>query len=229
MDGGTTSSPISTSDGSTVIAAFDVDGTLLRGESLLRFLRHLLGAPGLSVACATAMVRVVRRPGRPIRENAKAALLRSALKGAAVAPVEATGSAFARLLADRRLLTDALMTLRSHQRAGHRVVLISASPGIYVRHLGASLGVDAVLCTELAVDDGLFTGELHRRNVRGEEKVHRLDEWLASIGLQREDVVLFAYGDSGGDDALLAAAGRLAQDRRNRRPLRFSAVEVLPQ
>ena len=61
-----------------------------------------------------------------------------------------------------------------------------------------------MLATELAVgDDGRLTGELARPNVRGPEKVRRLDEWLAREG---RPAFVWAYGDSAGDRELLARA-----------------------
>ena len=52
-------------------------------------------------------------------------------------------------------------------------------------------------------DDGELTGELARPNVRGPEKVKRLDEWLEG---DRQPAFVWAYGDSTGDRELLARA-----------------------
>jgi phosphoserine phosphatase len=46
--------------------------------------------------------------------------------------------------------------------------------------LGDLLEVDAVLCTRLQAEDGVYTGELQGKNCRGEEKVARLFDWCAS-------------------------------------------------
>ena len=59
-----------------------------------------------------------------------------------------------------------------------------------------------MLCTTLGVDaDGILTGRLEGGNVRGPEKVRRVQEWLGA-----GPVELWAYGDSGGDRELLALA-----------------------
>ncbi|HKA92353.1 MAG TPA: haloacid dehalogenase-like hydrolase, partial [Acidimicrobiia bacterium] len=72
----------------------------------------------------------------------------------------------------------------------------------YLDPIAAELGVSAVLATELAVgEDGRLTGELAGPNVRGAEKVRRLDAWLGD-----RPAVVWAYGDSSGDNELLSRA-----------------------
>jgi len=75
--------------------------------------------------------------------------------------------------------------------------------------VGASLGVDAVLCTEMEVVDGRYTGRLATANCHGEEKVARLKAWLAhDYGAATDhQPALHAYGDTKGDWPML----RLAQ------------------
>jgi phosphatidylglycerophosphatase C len=84
------------------------------------------------------------------------------------------------------------------------VVLVSASLQPYLEVLGDLLEVDAVLCTQLQVHDGRYTGELLGKNCRGEEKVLRLHHWCTAANLPI-DAVKYAYGDSSGDRQMLAA------------------------
>ena len=63
------------------------------------------------------------------------------------------------------------------------------------------LGVEHVLATELEIVDDVLTGRFAGRNCRAEEKVTRLDAWLAG-----RDVDLYAYGNSRDDAAMLARA-----------------------
>jgi phosphatidylglycerophosphatase C len=85
------------------------------------------------------------------------------------------------------------------------VVLVSASLDVYLFPLGELLGVHGVLCTRLERDGGgALTGALVGANCRGPEKVARLEAWLLVEGL--DGATLWAYGDSAGDDELLARA-----------------------
>ena len=120
--------------------------------------------------------------------------------------VAAAGTRYAARLLPR-LRPDGLERVRWHQQRGDRVVLVSASLGVYLRPLADELGLDGVEAVELVVDaDGLLTGAMIGPNCRGPEKVVRLDGWLAGAGLDRSSIELWAYGDSTGDDELLAAA-----------------------
>ena len=104
------------------------------------------------------------------------------------------------------LRDDVLARLRWHQARGHATVVVSASLGCYLRPVGRALGLDGVLCSEVAVGtDGRLTGTLLGVNVRRAEKAHRLDAWIAEHR-GRVAPAVWAYGDSTGDAELLARA-----------------------
>lgn len=198
-----------------VVAAFDVDGTLTRGDSLLPFLASVVGPSRLAIALCRATVRVAARPWSAGRESAKSALITAVLSGRPRDELVDHGSRFARSLLDRRPLPDGIEALRAHQRAGHLTVLISASPDLYVAPLGVLLGADATLATRLAFDEhDAATGRLAGPNLRGNNKIEALRTWMRSRDLPVNRTTLFAYGNSSGDDELLAAAGSNARDRR---------------
>ena len=192
------------------VAAFDFDGTLSRRDSLLPFLVFVRGAG----ATARAVVAERRRfegvlRGTASRDEAKEALLTRLLAGVDARELRELGEVYAGRLVDRELRLSMRRRLEWHRRSGHRVVIVSASPTIYLETAGRILGVDAVLATELEVDgEGRLTGRLSGRNCRGAEKARRLQAWLDGSNRQpsarpRE---LWAYGDSQGDAEMLALA-----------------------
>jgi len=192
------------SDGKTdCVAAFDFDGTLSTRDSFLPYVRIVAGTRGLARAVATAAPALAasRRDPRQ-RDVAKAIVIRSTLAGRSEAYLRDVGARYARLVVAEHLAPDAVAWLEAHRADGHSVVLVSASLHVYLDPIAELLGVDAVLATALEVDaDGRCTGEIAGANVRGVEKVRRLDAWLAG-----RDYVIHAYGDSSGDDELLARA-----------------------
>jgi len=185
------------------VAAFDFDGTLSTRDNFLPYLRIVAGTRALARAIAAAAPALAASRRDPLqRDIAKAIVLRGTLAGRSEAYLRDVGARFARLVVAQHLARDTMARLEAHRTDGHAIVLVSASLHVYLDSIAELLGVDAVLATALEVDaDGRCTGEIAGANVRGIEKVRRLDEWLAG-----RDLVVHAYGDSSGDDELLARA-----------------------
>jgi phosphatidylglycerophosphatase C len=185
------------------VAAFDFDGTIARRDTLVPFLASVAGrGPFARVAIGRAHRLVRVAVGRADRDVEKQALIGRLLAGRAAADVAAAGHAYAeRLWAARRFRPDMLERLAWHRAEGHRIVIVSASLDSYLVPLAPRLSVDHVISCSLEAEHGILTGTLVGGNVRGAEKVRRLDAWLAD-----EPVELWAYGDSAGDDELLARA-----------------------
>ena len=197
---------VNTRPAAPVVAAFDFDGTLTWRDTLLPFLRRLLGLPTLlwvlficSPWLAGYALRLVSN------HRAKAVLLQAALAGRSVGEVARCAQSFVHTDLPAQWRPWALQQLVRHQHAGHRCVIVSASTSLYMHLAGHSLGVDAVLCTEMAVADGHYTGQLATPNCHGEEKVRRLQAWLSrEYGAHTPE--LHAYGDTRGDVPLLRLA-----------------------
>lgn len=187
-----------------VVAAFDVDGTLTVRDCVVPFLARLSGGRArLGARLARRPIGLLGAAARADRDAVKAVATRAVLAGRDLERVEDEGRAFAGLITRSWLRADTLARLRWHREQGHRVVLVSASYEVYVTPLAAALGADAV-ATRLATADGTLTGALDGPNCRGGEKVVRLRAWQAAAGVDGAE--LWAYGDSAGDDELLAAA-----------------------
>ena len=211
------------------VAAFDVDGTLTHRDTLLPFLQRLCGTQRLARALARHGVALSAMVvGRAERDTVKDLLLAGLLAGRNADEVRSAGVAYAGFLVGAdRLRPDTVARLHQHRAAGHRVVLVSASPEVYLGPLGRHLQVDAVLCSALEESrDGRLTGRLAGPNCRGPEKVVRLEAWLTDEAATEAPYV-YAYGDSAGDRELLARAdvGILVKPRR---PLPGFPAELAP-
>lgn len=186
-----------------VVAAFDFDKTLSERDNVVPFLRTACGTPALVRTLTVLAPRLVEAGLLDShRDRLKAALVRRLLAGRPVAELREIAERFADDVVAHHLARGMLERAQGHREQGHELVIVSASLAIYLEPIGARLGFDAVLATELEVDgDGLLTGELAGANVRRAEKVRRLDEWLGD-----DPATVWAYGDSTGDRELLARA-----------------------
>lgn len=188
------------------VAAFDFDGTLTRRDTLLPYLWRGLGWPRFVWALLLSGPWLAAFALRLISNHrAKARLLKTALGGRSDEEIAQWTATFVQHYLPAQWQPDMLARLRSHQQLGHCCVMVSASPGIYLHEAGRVLGMEAVLCTELVTRGGALTGEMATPNCHGQEKVRRLQDWLAVRGLSQA-VVLHAYGDSSGDVPLLNLA-----------------------
>ena len=199
--------------GPECVAAFDVDGTLTRRDTLLPFLARVRGRASTSAALARhggALALTIA--GRGDRDAVKQAVLTQLLAGRPHREVAERGEQFAAEVLARRLRPDALGRWQWHRDQGHSLVMVSASLADYLEPLGRLLGATAVLCSRLEVDaDGRLTGRLDGGNCRGPEKVARLRAWL-----HPQTPGVWAYGNSSGDRELLASADVAHRLRRRR-------------
>lgn len=218
------------------VAAFDFDGTLVRRDTLLPFLARVAGRRRLASILAVeapgvARTRMARAPGaaRELaaapalhrRDDFKTRVLRRVFADRDPNEIDELGRHYAEHVVSL-LRPDTMARLAWHRAEGHETVIVSASLVTYLVPFGEAHGFDDVIAVELAVGDhGRLTGELAAPNVRGPEKAARLRAWLGAGGAGERDgdgsaasapgagrtaVELWAYGDSSGDDELLAMA-----------------------
>ena len=184
------------------VAAFDVDNTLTVRDCVVPFMRRVAGTSTLVLAAARQPISVLKMLAGRNRDELKAFFVAAAFSGRSVDEVNDSAVLFASEIAEGWMRSDVAQRLRWHQEQGHVVVLVSASLNPYLDILGDLLEVDAVLCSTLAVSDGVFTGELVGNNCRGAEKVARLHAWCESANIP-STAVQYAYGDSSGDHQML--------------------------
>jgi phosphatidylglycerophosphatase C len=193
------------------VAAFDFDGTITRGGSLMPFLLSVRGPLPVAVAVFATLPKIVRAAlfAGTAADRAKEALFGRLLAGLPVERVNEVAERFATVHVARHLRPEIRDRLDWHRKLGHLVVVVSGSPECYVKVAGDLLGVDATLATKLSVGGGLLTGHFEGKNCRGAEKYARLVAWLRTEGVNGSGAsqpILWVYGNSRGDLRLMAAA-----------------------
>jgi phosphatidylglycerophosphatase C len=184
------------------LVAFDFDGTLTARDSLIAFLAWRAGFGGAMIRGAALLAPALAYAWRRDRGRLKSAMIRSFLGGVSLDTARDDARRFARDQAPRLLRPDALAAWKAWRDRGAHLVIVTASPEFLVSPFGDALGAERVIGTRLTVDaDGRITGALDGANCRGTEKVRRLTQ---AFGAPLD--LAAAYGDTGGDAEMLAAA-----------------------
>ena len=193
-------------DGPQIGAFFDFDGTVISGYSVMAFIEeqikrgHLsprelvellsaMASFGLGTAGFSAMMVAASQFLRGIREDSYANF-----------GEELFESHIARLIYPE---TRAL--IRAHLKKGHTVAIISSATPYQVKPAARELGVEHVLCTELEVTDGVFTGAVVQPLCFGPGKVTAAESLAARFGVDLDNT--YFYSDSYDDIQLLERVG----------------------
>ena len=66
--------------------------------------------------------------------------------------------------------------INDHRQEGAKVVIVTASPDVYMSYFLEKLGYDGLICTKVETKDGIYTGNLSGSNCIGPDKVKRIKE-----------------------------------------------------
>lgn len=191
------------------VVAFDLDGTLLDGQSGTLILRYLQKHGYLRyftvVACAWWGVRY--KLHLPFRQNEVRERIFADLHGLDPDEVRALMRRFHEEVMVPRYRRDGVAELRRHVEAGRHVALISATFDDVAQAAAEYLGCDVALATVMRRDaDGRFTGQVEGEVTAGPEKVRRIRAWAdQAFGVDGWTLVE-AYGDHHTDLPMLEAA-----------------------
>ncbi|RUM42418.1 MAG: hypothetical protein DSY80_07205 [Desulfocapsa sp.] len=188
-----------------VIVVFDLDETLTQKDTYIPYLLLALKChPGkLPASLLLPFITVPYLLG--IRNNTwlKEQFLRMVLKGRTTKEIHRINELFVSRLLKNGMDTQILHILKNHQAQGHWLVMLSASLDCYVADVGAALGFNETIATEVGIRDGRLTGNLAGPNLKGVEKLRALENHL---GAKRKHCEIIAYADHPSDQDLLAWA-----------------------
>lgn len=103
------------------------------------------------------------------------------------------------------IYAEARELIAKHHAQGHVVALVSGANKFVLRPLADDLGVEHIMCTQMEVEDGVFTGRPVQPVCFGEGKIY----WLQQL-LERDELDLaksWFYTDSITDQPLLDLVG----------------------
>ena len=185
------------------LALFDLDNTLLAGDSDYLWGRHLID---LGIVDAEAYEHANQRFYDDYRNGCLDidAFLRFSLAPLSqhpMADLERWREDFVRRRIDPIILPAARELVEQHRRAGDTLMIITATNAFVTTPIAARFGVDQLIATEPAIEAGRYTGRVEGTPAFREGKVERLRHWL-----ERHDATLTGsvfYSDSINDLPLL--------------------------
>lgn len=185
------------------IALFNFDGTITKHYTFRSFARFALGDVKYTAVMMAAMPVIT---GMALAGKGKAAikeyLFGKLFKGMPADRFRKFGGLYADKLAEN-LRWSTMFHVKYHLRLGHRVIIVSASVGDWIRPWAYENGIEEIVATEVEIDKaGRLTGRFVTPVCRGSEKLSRLKVLVPDI----ESHEVWAYSDERGDDAMLALA-----------------------
>lgn len=184
------------------IALFDLDGTLIAWDCQLLFRHFIVRREPWRGVFLPVFLAALPLAGLLGAGGMKRVFL-SYLWGMSPESLAAYSREFAAAMMPA-IYPELREKLENHRRAGHLLILASASPEFYVAEMGRELGFDLTLGTQ--VDTGPFFPDLE--NHKGAAKVARLDEVLPASYFENGRLRrCHGYTDSTADLPMLALCG----------------------
>lgn len=186
----------------STIAFFDFDGTITKDDSLLKFIRFVVGDARFVLGLfALSPVLVAYQFKLIPNYKAKQKMLSYFFKGMAKDEFFEVANEYSLVHIDKILRAKAMDKIKWHQEQNHTIVVVSASLECWLRPWCEKNGLE-LIATQLEIKEGMVTGNLRSKNCYGIEKANRIRE---QYDLARYEYI-YAYGDSRGDREMLELA-----------------------
>ncbi|MBN2789585.1 MAG: HAD-IB family phosphatase [Candidatus Delongbacteria bacterium] len=184
-------------DGKTKIIFSDFDGTVTKKDTYIRSLffyssciKILLNIPGL----VFNLIKYIF--GMKTRNEMKEYSYKKFYSGVSVAYINKKSKKYLKSVKFNHKVLDLLNKFRDD---GYKIVLVTASPDIYMNYFAKELGYDGLICTLTEKSDDRLTGKLSGMNCNNEEKVKRIRESEYYDASSR----IITFGNSKGDHPML--------------------------
>lgn len=192
----------------TAIAFFDLDHTLVDGDSDSSFLEFMAtqGTLDRSLLAGKGLIERAYLEGRPW-ETEYEALLGRIYSGREVEATEALARRHAEEKVLPMLFPRARDLVEAERARGRGTVLLTTTNQVVTTPVASALGMDALLCTRLEIDRaaGLFTGRLEDGFCTGPGKAAAIERYCREVGATPADCAMF--GDGRSDMDALALVG----------------------
>ncbi len=181
---------------------FDFDGTITTDDSLIKFIRFVVGDAKFiwGMALLSPMLTAYKLKFIP-NYKAKQYMLSYFFKGMREEKFMQVANEYSLNHIKTILRPKAMKKIAWHKEQGHKIVIVSASIEYWLKPWCDENNLD-LIATKLEIENGIVTGKFLTKNCYGIEKANRVKE---AYNLSDYDYI-YAYGDSRGDKELLELA-----------------------
>ncbi|MEO0575496.1 MAG: HAD-IB family hydrolase [Pseudomonadota bacterium] len=193
-------------DGAQIGAFFDFDGTIISGYSAIAFVREQVRKGQISAKQFAELALLMTRFG--IGDMGFSAFMMAAtqfLKGTTEQDYQAFSDAVYASHIAQAVYPESRELIEAHIAKGHTVAIISSATRYQISAAADDLGIDIIKCTQVELEDGVFTGRVIQPTCFGVGKVTAAHEICEQTPAKLEDS--FFYSDSTDDIELLEAVG----------------------
>jgi HAD superfamily hydrolase (TIGR01490 family) len=190
-------------------AFFDLDGTVINGNSGLRFMQFLFLSKVLKPK-KSEVIPGIKLIYKYVKGDMKEAiddsdnLLALAFKGANKFEVEKAAEFF--VLEDMKYFNDKMIErIKYHKSQGHKIILMSVSPDELVKKFGNILKFDYCVGSRFTVKNGIYTGELVIPSMIGKERASVAKSIAKKMKIDLK--LSYAYGNCINDLEVLQLTG----------------------
>lgn len=189
------------------IAFFDLDHTLLNGDTDVLWVEYLVNHQLVDAAALTMRNQSIARQYKEglIDPRTFTEFYVGTLRGRTMEEWEPIRQRFYDTCIAPRIGTAAKALVAHHRDAGHQLVLTSATNTYLTTLTAKGLGIDTLLGSEPQIVEGQFTGSTVGVLNMKEGKVKNIISWLETFNLQLSSINSYAYSDSINDLPLLEA------------------------
>jgi putative phosphoserine phosphatase / 1-acylglycerol-3-phosphate O-acyltransferase len=192
--------------GPQVAAIFDFDGTIIAGYSATSFIREQLKRGDISPRQLVEIVAAMTNFGLGnMGFSGMMAINAQFMRGIAEDTYKEVGEEMYIKQIARLIYPESRALVEAHLARGHTVAIISSATPYQVAPAAADLGIDHVLCSELEVKDGVFTGSVISPTCFGQGKVDAAESLARQYKADLDKS--FFYSDSKDDLLLLERVG----------------------
>ncbi len=192
--------------GKTTAAFFDLDGTIIASHSVADIFMERLTTGKLRQSEVVDMATLA------VRYMLKTADFEDGLRSSVQNMRGMEESEFLELAEkvkrDRLLpqvFPEVRAIIKAHRAKNHTIVIVTSASQYQVAPLAADLGIDHIICTELEVEDGKFTGGIVGKPCYGPQKLVAAKAFAEQHGVRLKTSYFYSNGSE--DIPLLNAVG----------------------